>query len=128
MKRTEEHQIRESLQTLVREMAEEVNVVVVEGPRDRAALRALGFRGPVVLASGEGRSRADLVESLVEEHRVVALLTDFDAEGRALSARLRSRLERAGVKVAAEWRMRMREVLRETGCRTVEGLMRFAEE
>jgi 5S rRNA maturation endonuclease (ribonuclease M5) len=124
----ERSEFRRELETLVREMAEEVDAVVVEGTRDRAALRALGYSGPVLLASGNGMGRADFIDSVAERHRTVALLTDFDAEGRALAARLRSRFERSGVKVAPEWRNRLRGLLEETGCRTVEGLAKWALE
>lgn len=121
----ERSEFRRELENFVREMAEEVDAVVVEGPRDRAALRALGYSGPVLLASGSGRNRADFVDSISERHRTVALLTDFDGAGRALAARLRSRLERSGIKVAPEWRSRLRGLLEVTGGRTVEGLAKW---
>ncbi len=120
-------ELRRALTELFAGMAGEVDAVVVEGPRDRAALRALGYSGPVLLASGNGMNWANFVDSIEERYRTVALLTDFDGEGRALAARLRGRLERSGVRVAPEWRNRLRELLDGTGCRTVEGLKRLAE-
>ncbi|MEM3085515.1 MAG: toprim domain-containing protein [Halobacteria archaeon] len=121
-------EFQQEIKALFCEMAAEVDAVVVEGHRDREALRTLGYDGPVLLASGNGCNRADFVESIAERHRTVALLTDFDREGRALAARLRGRLERSGVKVAAEWRNRLRDLLDGTGCRAVEGLKGLAEE
>lgn len=122
-----EAELRRALADLVREMAAEVDAVVVEGLRDREALRGLGFSGPILLASGNGRNRADFIDSIGERHRIVALLTDFDREGRALAARLRGRLERSGVRVAPEWRSRLGELLRGTGRKTVEELAKLAE-
>ncbi len=127
MKR-ETSELGRSLSELFEEMAGEVDAVVVEGPRDRAALRALGYAGPVLLASGSRMGRADFVDAVAGRCRTVVLLTDFDREGRALAARLRGRLEKSGVRVAPEWRNRLRESLDGTGCRTVEGLKRLAEE
>lgn len=123
-----EAELRQALAGMVREMAGEVDAVVVEGPRDREALRALGYSGPVLLASGSGQGRADFVDSIGERYRTVALLTDFDGEGRAMAARLRGRLERSGVRVAPEWRVKLRSLMEGTGCRTVEGLARWADE
>lgn len=122
-----EAELRRALADLVREMAAEVDAVVVEGPRDREALRVLGFSGPVLLASGSGMGRANFVDSITERYRTVALLTDFDGEGRALVARLRRRFEKSGVKVAPEWRNRLGELLRGTGRKTVEELAKLAE-
>lgn len=121
-------ELRQDLETFVREMTEEVDAVVVEGPRDRAALRTFGYSGPILLASGNGQNRADFIDSIGERYRRVALLTDFDDEGRALEARLRSRLERSGVKIAPEWRNRLRGLLDGTGCRAVEGLAKWSVE
>jgi len=84
---------------LFESMGESVDAVLVEGPRDEEALRRLGFKGRVELHSRIGRSDEDLVDGLVVSSRTVLVLTDFDAEGRAMNRKLTVLLERRGVKV-----------------------------
>ncbi|MBU5557683.1 MAG: hypothetical protein QW751_01790 [Candidatus Aenigmatarchaeota archaeon] len=55
--------------------------VIVEGARDRAALRSLGFKQIVTVHRGLWET-AEAVEGKA------VILTDFDAEGRRIAARL----------------------------------------
>lgn len=61
--------------------------IIVEGPRDRDALRALGVEGTILCVKGSPEGLPDFLETL-RPSREVMVLTDFDGEGRALAYRL----------------------------------------
>jgi 5S rRNA maturation endonuclease (ribonuclease M5) len=54
--------------------------IVVEGPRDAAALRAFGCRGDAI-AFQSGQPLAVVVESIAARHKEIILLPDWDARG-----------------------------------------------
>jgi 5S rRNA maturation endonuclease (ribonuclease M5) len=66
-------------------------LVVVEGPRDLAALEALGFRGAAFLLSH--RAGVQRLVEVMEGYRKAILLLDLDQEGRSLTARVARLLE-----------------------------------
>ena len=65
--------------------AENKSLVVVEGKRDKVALRSLGFRGKILMLCHRGGMK-NLVEN-TELYRKMVLLLDLDREGRALTGR-----------------------------------------
>jgi len=75
--------------------------VIVEGPNDARALRALGIAGPLLCAKSRRLGLVDFLESIAT-HTQVIILTDFDKEGRALAWRLSRDLSRMRVKVNTE--------------------------
>lgn len=75
--------------------------IIVEGPNDVRALRALGILGPVFCAKSRRLGLVDFLDSMAT-HSQVLILTDFDKEGRALAWRLRRDLSQMRVKVNTE--------------------------
>ena len=61
--------------------------VIVEGKRDREALRTLGLTGEIITYN-QGKGVHDFCEHLAEEHGDAVLLMDWDREGEALFAKL----------------------------------------
>jgi len=86
-------------------------VVVVEGERDRRALRRLGLRGPIVLVH-RGRTLAETAHDLASHARRVIILTDWDTEGGHLAQRLREFLGVGRSGPDLEHRRRLAHVLR----------------
>ncbi|HTP55691.1 MAG TPA: toprim domain-containing protein [Thermoplasmata archaeon] len=86
-------------------------IVVVEGERDRRALRRLGWDGPVGLVH-RGRPIAETAQELIDEHARVIVLTDWDREGGTLARRLREFLEGRRGGVDLEYRRRFARLLR----------------
>lgn len=84
--------------------------VVVEGERDRAALRALGLPGPVVLVH-HGRTLSGLAQELSQPGQTLIVLTDWDLEGGHLAQRLRQLLAPGPGKVDLEFRRRLARIL-----------------
>jgi 5S rRNA maturation endonuclease (ribonuclease M5) len=99
-------------------------VVVVEGERDRRALRRLGWAGPVALVH-RGRPISATASGLAAARGKVIVLTDWDTEGGRLARRLRDFLEAENLALDLEYRRRLARILR--GELThVEGLFGWA--
>lgn len=105
-----------------------VDAVVVEGLRDVEALQRLGFKGRVEGCSKVRVSDSDFVESLARDVKSVAILTDFDEEGRRLNNRLTSLLQRRGVKVETGLRRELSRLMAVLGVYAVEALDNVALE
>jgi len=99
-----------------------VDTVLVEGLRDVAALRGLGFLGRVEMCSKVGVSDGDLVEGLARSAGIVVILTDFDEAGRLLNRRLSRLLERRGVRVERHLRRTVGRLMAILGVYAVEAL------
>jgi 5S rRNA maturation endonuclease (ribonuclease M5) len=99
-------------------------VVVVEGERDREAVRRLGWSGSVVVLH-RGRPISATASGLVASRRKVIVLTDWDTEGGRLARRLKDFLGPEEVRLDLEYRRRLARILR--GELThVEGLFGWA--
>ncbi len=71
--------------------AEKGSLIVVEGKRDRTALRSLGFLGKMVMLCHNG-SINSLAES-ASSYKKTILLLDLDNEGRALTKKAAKMLQ-----------------------------------
>ncbi|HTT14950.1 MAG TPA: toprim domain-containing protein [Thermoplasmata archaeon] len=91
--------------------AEPGTVILVEGERDRRALRRLGIPGPVV-AVHRGQSLAGSAQALVGSSRRVILLTDWDTEGGHFAQRFRDLLSAEPARLDLEYRRRLARILR----------------
>ena len=86
-------------------------VVVVEGERDRRAVRRLGLSGPVVLVH-RGRTLSETAHHLAATARRVIILTDWDTEGGHLAQRLKEFLGSGRSGPDLEHRRKLARVLR----------------
>lgn len=86
-------------------------VVLVEGPRDRRALEALGIQRSVQLVH-RGQSLSEVARSLDSTVRVVIVLTDWDSAGGEFARRIRELLSGGPVRVDLEYRRRLALALR----------------
>jgi 5S rRNA maturation endonuclease (ribonuclease M5) len=115
-------QALERLTRLLGELETLVCVVIVEGPRDLEALRQLGFRGVVSLFSQVGVPDADFIDAISRAHGSVAILTDFDEEGRKIDLALSEGFERRGVRVEKGLRHEMGRIMAAIGVYAIESL------
>jgi 5S rRNA maturation endonuclease (ribonuclease M5) len=77
----------EKLEELILElqwMSDKGAVIIVEGKRDRKALRALGITGTIIL--GTKKSILVFCEEVAREYNNVIVLTDWDEKGDKLAA------------------------------------------
>lgn len=114
------------LQDLVKElndMSEEGAAVLVEGKRDAAALRGLGYAGPLFTVSIL-TSTAAAREKLRREVSTMVILTDLDGEGRRLASRYVKFLSHEGVNASLAQRRRLSKASRGVFMH-IENLRRF---
>jgi 5S rRNA maturation endonuclease (ribonuclease M5) len=116
-----EEKLTDALSRLAEESAKGTPILV-EGKKDVDTLKALGVEGPVVTVKTGGKSFLDVVFELEKTKTAkVILLLDFDRRGKQGTNRLRSGLERAGIKVDLEfWLALLSSVGKDVQC--VEGL------
>ncbi len=86
-------------------------VVVVEGERDRRALRRLGLEGTIVLVH-RGRTISETAQHLSATARHVIILTDWDTEGGHLAQGLTKFLGTGRSGPDLEYRRRLARILR----------------
>ncbi|MHC1577085.1 MAG: toprim domain-containing protein, partial [Candidatus Methanospirareceae archaeon] len=122
----EAYQIYQALESLVQEMDDFVDAVVVEGARDKAALRGLGTTKEILMCCS-GFSCARLVDYLGSKYKKkrVAILTDYDRAGNGFNKKLSARLEREGVRVERRFREAVGRILKARGMQCVESINSF---
>lgn len=85
--------------------------IVVEGKRDRDALKYLGLKTGVVAFKTLNCGISDAIERLCHKNRIV-ILTDFDPEGDELASRISEVLIKRGVNVNLELRRKLLYILK----------------
>lgn len=95
------------------------NLIIVEGKNDKLALEKLGIGNIVVL---NNKPLFEIVEEVSLKTREVIILTDLDKEGKLLYHKLKSNLQKFGVKVNDSFR---NFLYKNTKLRQIEGLRRY---
>jgi 5S rRNA maturation endonuclease (ribonuclease M5) len=108
------------------DLSDEGGAVLVEGKRDVAALKGLGYSGPILSVSSL-TPREALRQKLGAGVRRVVILTDLDAEGRRLASRCIKLLAREGVRSSLAQRRRLSAASRGAFLH-IENLGRFVHE
>ena len=98
-------------------------VTLVEGKRDEAALRKLGYIGPLARVAALSRGAA----GASARFKGAVILTDLDREGGKLAARCARALTHEGLRVSTSLRRRLLRASRGV-FRHIENLGRFAEQ
>ena len=94
----------------------EKSLIIVEGKRDKAALREIGITGEILELSK--KALFEVIEQASEKASKVIILTDLDSEGKKLYSVLRRGLLERGVhvdKIYREW------LFKNTKLRQIEG-------
>lgn len=108
------------LESIIEEMDDFVDAIVVEGIRDKRALEEMGITKEIVTCAR--RSHTEFVDYLSLRHKSVTILTDYDRTGKKINKKLTTRLERVGVKVENRYRERIGRVLGLRGMKCIESL------
>lgn len=120
-------EIYRDLESLAYEMNLTLDAVIVEGTHDKATLKSLGFKIPILQVSC-GRTFNQIVDDVVEKFKKVAVLTDFDEEGERISRKLTELMERGGVKVDSFYRNSFKKLMKEAGLTTLESIYTLKQE
>lgn len=84
-------------------------VIIVEGHRDRDALRELGITGEIRLGTKKGL--LEFCEELAREYQSAIVLTDWDENGQKLAALMEVYLRDAGVSVNLDIRNKIQNLV-----------------
>lgn len=105
------------MKDFLEELKRAEKVIIVEGPKDISSLRKLGLKQKIVKLSKKPIYK--VVEDVADCTKDAIILTDFDKKGKELYGRLRTGLERHGVRVDHKFR---EWLLKNTQLSHIEGL------
>jgi len=114
-------QIEELLDEL-REYAAEGTPILVEGSRDRRALRELNVKGQIFQISGR-KTALNFLEGLASYKRIV-VMTDFDRKGNELAKFCAKHIQGLGPKPILDLREKLKALLRRD-VKDIQGLAKF---
>lgn len=114
----------EEFSRIVRKVNSNVDIILVEGKRDRRALVENGFESRILECSS---LPVHEIISRVEESgsRSALVLTDFDAHGRELFREISSALTGHGISLKNIYRKKIKEILDTENMKTTESLRNF---
>ena len=84
--------------------------ILVEGRRDREALRLLGFKGEILLIN-KGKSLSAVADGIAMRYEKIIILTDWDKKGDFLAERMEQLLEDNNVECDMELRRKLSALL-----------------
>lgn len=96
-------------------------LIVVEGKKDKAALRRCGVTNKILTLKGP---LYRMSEKIADESRDVVILTDLDPTGKKLFGTLSSQLQRLGVRLDHRFR---KFLYSQTEIRQIEGIDTYME-
>jgi 5S rRNA maturation endonuclease (ribonuclease M5) len=99
-------------------------VILVEGKKDRSALRVLGVRGNIICMKHSGQILFDVLDQVPD--REVILLVDFDDYGTSLAIKITQYLEEKRVKVNSVFWRKLRGLVRRD-VKDIEGIPSYLE-
>jgi|SRR3989339_795832 len=117
------HQVmmrEQEIYEILEEMKSSNILVIVEGKKDKSALKSFGIENVMVLK----KALHEVIEEAAESNKEIILLTDLDKEGKQLYGRLNSGLQKYGVRVNNKFRDFL---MKNTKLRQIEGLRRYAD-
>jgi len=112
----------DELASLLSDIQNYVDVVLVEGVRDVSSLKALGCKALIEVLGHSGVSDYDLVDEIASKYSDVLILTDFDEEGLSLNQKFSNLLERQGAKVETGLRRHVGRLMARIGVYAIESL------
>jgi len=99
-----------------------IDFILVEGTRDVDALRALGVTLPIDVYSHIRYMEHDIALYISKKTRYMLILTDFDDTGVKLAKRITALLTAEGVRVQADLRKKIGQLMGILCLRTIESL------
>ncbi len=93
----------------LQQMSDKGTVIIVEGKRDRKALRALGITGDIEL--GTKKSILVFCEDVAREYNNVIVLTDWDEKGDKLASLMEGYLRSTSASVNMDIRRKIKNLV-----------------
>lgn len=85
------HMDEEKMENIIKDLTDQV--IIVEGKRDKKALKSLGLKDIIAI---NGRPLYEVAEIASNTKKEVVILTDFDKKGRQIEKKLRDLLQKHG--------------------------------
>ncbi len=85
-------------------------VIIVEGRRDEKALRSLGIKGPVIIASW--RPALELAEDAARIYQDIIVLTDWDNKGDEIALNIGQHLRCTSAHADLETRCKLKKLVK----------------
>ena len=109
------------IQSFIEKIRENNTLIIVEGKKDRTALQKLGISNVIELNK---KPLFQIVEDVAGSNDECIILTDLDREGRQLYSKLKSNLQKHGVKINNKFR---EFLFKHTKLRQIEGIDSYLE-
>jgi len=122
----DKERLEDFLKLIERLIEDNLNIpIIVEGKKDRKALKVLGFKGEIY-SLNHGIPLFRFCEEYAEKHKKAIILTDWDHKGGRIARTLREGLAANGVKFDVDSRAKL-VCLCKKDIKDVEGLPKFLE-
>ncbi len=118
--RKRDYETYEELESVIEELNESVDAIIVEGARDKKGLRALGITTTILMCSRTPDTA--FIDELRSNYKRVVILTDYDRAGKRFNKRLTTRLEHEGIKVENAFRSKIGRILGLRGMKDIESV------
>jgi 5S rRNA maturation endonuclease (ribonuclease M5) len=118
----------EELSSLLGDLHNYIDVILVEGQRDVESIKNLGGTTEIEMLSHKGVNDFDLANDLASRFENVLVLTDFDEEGLNLNKRFTVLLEHEGVRVESGLRLIVGKLMARIGVYAIEDLDNIKDE
>ena len=112
---------KEELNSFIEKIKSSNTLVIIEGKKDRKALEKLGIDNVMELSK---KPLFQIAEEISNSNNECIILTDLDKKGKELYGKLRSDLQKNGVKVNNKFR---EFLFKHTKLRQIEGMDSYLE-
>ena len=114
----------EALISALLEASQRGAAIIVEGRRDKMAVRSLGASGPVIMASS--KSILAMVEDVASQYQEIIVLTDWDEKGEEMALQIEQYLRCTQSCANMEIRSRLKRMVKKE-IKDVESLSLYVE-
>jgi len=109
----EENEKLIEIKNIINSLNSEVDLIIVEGEKDKRALIKAGFKKEIIKCSS--LSLAEIEERIFEISKNkklrVAILTDFDEKGKEMNKLFVSHFQGIGIKINSFYRNKIKEIM-----------------
>lgn len=120
---------RLKIEEILKTLDENVDLIIVEGKRDREVLKKLGCKSQIIAIGEIHKSLFEVVEEIKEKYKGlrVAVLMDFDEEGEKLNKKIEVLLEGCDLTIEKTLKNKLRKAMFEEDRRRIEELSGILE-
>ncbi|MCR6624301.1 MAG: toprim domain-containing protein [archaeon YNP-LCB-024-027] len=114
----------------LKKLDENVDIIIVEGKRDKYALRKLGCKANIITLGEAHKPLLTLIEDLNIKYTglKIVILMDFDEEGEKLNKKIERMLEGSSLRIERTLKDRLKKAMLEENRRRIEELIGLLKE